>query len=334
MKLRNIILVTMALMPFLSNAQQKKGIEYSGFFDSYYWRGPLSITSGIGTAMYSGDLCSDFSCTKPSMYYTVGLGYKLWPRIFIGAEFDYFGLRATDKHESRGYDFTSKNMEVAAYLNYYIVEDIVRRHPDLNKKHKLLKPYIYLGISGMRYNVTENVGETTFPKYTGLVPVGLGLLFDITPRINVKVDAIYKIGFSDYLDGVSEKANPDKNDSYGMMRVKLVYTPKARRVKPKVIKIDEEQRAKWNTTSSDSTKPKAVTPKAEETTPDPDEDDSYYYDEPEDNNSSVEDIDGGDNYYDLPEDSDSEDTEDTDFDDTEEIEEESIEEEEWDDSDW
>ena len=276
MKLKSIIVLILAALPFVSSAQQKKGIEYSGFFDSYYWRGPLSITGGVGFAMYNGDLCSDFSCTKPAAYYTLGLGYKVWPRVFIGAEVDYFGLNGTDEQEVRGFEFTSKNVELAAYLNFYILEDIIKRHSDLNKKTILVKPYLYLGVSGMRYKVTDNIGEATFPKYTALLPVGVGVLFDITPRINVKVDAVYKIGFTDYLDGASETANPEKNDAFGMARIKLVYTPKARRVKPKKIKVDPAEREKWNQImNGDSTKPKAVTPK-EET---PSEEDAYYYEE-------------------------------------------------------
>lgn len=288
MKLKSIIVLILAAMPFISNAQQKKGIEYSSFFDSYYWRGPLSITGGIGLAMYNGDLCSDFSCTKPAGYYTLGLGYKLWPRVFVGAEVDYFGLNGTDEKEERGYEFTSKNVELAAYMNFYILEDIVKRHSDLNNKTMLVKPYLYLGVSGMRYKVTDNVGETTFPKYTALVPVGLGVLLDITPRINVKVDAIYKIGFSDYLDGASETANPDKNDAFGMARIKLVYTPKARRVKRKKIKVDPEEREKWNqiiNSGGDSTKPKAVAPKEDV----PSEEDAYYYEEEKTEEPEIED---------------------------------------------
>ena len=35
---------------------QKKPIEYSGFFDSYYYRGPVNITVGTNAAGYIGTL--------------------------------------------------------------------------------------------------------------------------------------------------------------------------------------------------------------------------------------------------------------------------------------
>lgn len=284
----------MAIMPFLSHAQKKKGIEYSGFFDTYYWRGPVSITGGVGMAMYGGDLCSDFTCAKPDMYYTLGLGYKLWPRIYIGGEVNYFGLNSTDKHSTRGYEFTSKNLELGAYFDLYLREDIVRRHNDLIKKTKVVKPYIHLGISAMRTKVTSNAGEISSAKYAPLLPVGFGILFDITPRVHLKVEGVYKIAFSDYLDGVNELANPESNDYYGMMRVKFVYTPKARRLKQRKIKVNAEERAKWSQKTGDSTQTKPVTPKAEEKV-DPDADDSYYYENDDEDNSSDGDTD--DSYY-------------------------------------
>lgn len=246
MKVRVLLVALVACVSSVVFSQAKKNIEYSGFFDSYYWRGPLSITGGVGLAGYSGDLCSTLDCISPSPYFSLGLGYKTWPRVYFGAEIDYFTLNAKDKSETRGFEFSSRNIELAGYVNFYLREDIVQRHQDLIKKRKIVKPYVYLGLSGMRYNVTDNVGETTFPKHTILVPVGAGVNFHITHRINVKLEGIYKIAFTDYLDGVSQQANPDRNDAFGIIRAKLVYSPFARRMKPKTIKVDAEQRALWN----------------------------------------------------------------------------------------
>ena len=40
----------------------KRQLEYSGFFDSYYFRGPVAITVGIGMVGYKGDLCGGLAC--------------------------------------------------------------------------------------------------------------------------------------------------------------------------------------------------------------------------------------------------------------------------------
>jgi hypothetical protein len=276
MKVKGFALLVTVLWSFALNGQMKKGIEYSGFFDSYYWRGPISITGGFGLASYAGDLCSDFSCSKIKPQFNLGVGYKLWPRVFIGGELNRFKLAATDVFPNRGFVFESKNTELAAYVNFYLLEDIVKRHNDLFTTKKIIKPYVHLGLSTMRYNVTVNATETDFPKYTFLIPVGAGLLVDYTPRVKFSLEAAYKFSFSDYLDGVSELASTEKNDGFGVLRAKVIYTPMAKRVHPKAMKLDEEEKEKWsNYYSQDSTKP-APKPATE---PDPEEQDPYYQDQ-------------------------------------------------------
>jgi hypothetical protein len=285
MKIRVVIGVLLSLFTLNVNAQVKKGIEYSGFFDTYYWRGPISFTGGLGIAAYSGDLCSDFTCTKLKPHYSLGVAYKLWPRVFVGGELSIFRLAANDKSDVRNLDFTSKNTELAAYVDFYLREDIVKRHSDLILSHKLVKPYVSFGVSAMRFNVDVAANEVSFPKYSMFVPVGGGIFFDVTHRIGVKTEAIYHLGFTDYLDGVSKLASVEGKDGYGTIRVKVVYTPQAKRMKPKKIKIDEEERKKWSEYySADSTKP-ASKPKVE---PDPEESDPYYNDAPKDEESDTD----------------------------------------------
>ena len=48
--------------------------DYSGFFDSYYYRGPLSFTGGIGTSMCTGDLSKGFYGT-PGLAFNLGANY-------------------------------------------------------------------------------------------------------------------------------------------------------------------------------------------------------------------------------------------------------------------
>jgi hypothetical protein len=277
MKKHIVLFILTLFLALTCQAQLKKGISYSGFFDSYYWRGPVSITGSLGLTGYTGDLCSDFSCAKILPYFSVGLGYKLWPRVFVGGEIDYFSLGAKDIYPSRGYEFKSKNIELAGYVNFFLIEDVIRRHNDLFVKHHKLKPYIYLGLSGMRYSVNVNVSETSFPKYTMLVPIGAGLKYEISPRVHLAAEAIYKISFTDYLDGISQLANPNKNDGYGITRIKLIYTPGVKRVHKKTQKISKEEKEKWiKHYSQDSS---AVAPK-KEVAPDPEESDPFYKDTP------------------------------------------------------
>jgi len=246
MKVNKIILFFLCVASMSIHGQFKKDLEYSGFFDSYYWRGPVSFTGGIGSALSVGDLCSDLSCTTLKPYYTVGAGYKVWPRVFFGGDLEIFNLEATDSDTVRNISFTSTNVQFTAYGTFSFREDIVQRHGHFLKKKKLFKPYAYLGVGVLRYDVTASIEEANFPKWTINIPVGLGAQFHITHRVSILAEAIYRIGFTDLLDGVSENGNPDRNDAFGSFSVKLRYTPFARRIKPKKVKIDPELRKQWN----------------------------------------------------------------------------------------
>lgn len=246
MRVKVLLVALLGMGSLVSNAQMKKGIEYSGFFDSYYWRGPVSITGGLGVAGYSGDLCSDLSCITPSLVTNIGIGYKIWPRVFLGAELDVFGLNATDKDPARNISFTSRNIGLSAYTDFYLREDIVRRHQDLVNGFKLFRPYVHAGITALNYNVEATVSEEDFPRTTLLFPIGLGANFHLTHRVNVQIEGLYHVSFTDYLDGVSENGNPDRNDAFATLRAKVIYTPFARRMKPKKIKVNSEQRRQWN----------------------------------------------------------------------------------------
>ena len=99
MKLKHLIIAVLTALSFTAQGQAKKGIEYSSFFDSYYWRGPTAITFGAGTTGYFGDVCGDLSCVKPRFDFNLGLGYKVWPRVFLGLELDYETFKAESIHE-------------------------------------------------------------------------------------------------------------------------------------------------------------------------------------------------------------------------------------------
>ena len=62
------------------NAQGKRHREYSGFFDSYYFRGPITYTVGFNVTGYSGDL-SKSPVNSLGYGISIGANYKTWPQI-------------------------------------------------------------------------------------------------------------------------------------------------------------------------------------------------------------------------------------------------------------
>lgn len=61
------------------------------------------------------------------------------------------------------------------------------------------------------------------PRVLPVIPVGAGIKYFFTPRLAVNAEASYRLAGTDYLDGFSRAANPDKNDHYLNYAVGLIY---------------------------------------------------------------------------------------------------------------
>ncbi|MFN3404579.1 MAG: hypothetical protein ACK40G_10825 [Cytophagaceae bacterium] len=223
-----------------SNAQHRE-IEYSGFFDSYYYRGPLSFTAGIGMAAYHGDVCKLFDCNKFGPAFSLGANYKIWPRVMFGAEFTYFRLKGEETiHPNRYLGFSSTNMELDAYARFYLIDDIVRNARDRNRPAATFKAFILAGAGINRFTASSfSIAKDTIPTdslfyvpegagafgYAPVFPVGFGLSFTITQRTTLIIDAAYRFTLSDQLDAVSLRGNPGNRDKYIIMNVKVQYSP-------------------------------------------------------------------------------------------------------------
>ncbi len=65
--------------------------------------------------------------------------------------------------------------------------------------------------------------STRTPRVMPVVPVGAGIRYSISPTIVLNAEASYRFSFTDYLDGFSRAANPDRNDHYYNIGVGLIY---------------------------------------------------------------------------------------------------------------
>lgn len=223
------------------NAQGKRHREYSGFFDSYYFRGPITYTLGGGMTAYRGDLSSGLIGTNSLGYgISIGANYKTWPRIAFGGEFSYFTLSGKDFDSQRSISFTSTNMELLAYGRFYFVDETVRVAPDRKKERDLVffKPYFTTGIGFLLYNPVSTSSNAAFdslkvtegksyPGYGPVIPVGLGFAICPTHRLSFVLEASYRFTFTDHLDDVSARGNSPKKDGYGFVSFKVQYCPGA-----------------------------------------------------------------------------------------------------------
>jgi opacity protein-like surface antigen len=63
----------------------------------------------------------------------------------------------------------------------------------------------------------------TLPKIIPVIPVGVGLRYAITPTISINAETNYRVTFTDYVDGFSFSANPDKRDHYHSHTIGIIY---------------------------------------------------------------------------------------------------------------
>ena len=89
-----------------------------------------------------------------------GVAYKPWPKVAFEGDIYYTTLSARDINRERNISFKSKNLELAVYGKYFLIDDIVRRHQDMFGKTKLVKPYVLLGISALYYNPQAALMDT------------------------------------------------------------------------------------------------------------------------------------------------------------------------------
>lgn len=237
------LVLIFGLVQIAFSQKDNRKIEYSGLFDSYYYRGPLSFTLGGSLNFYAGDLAKGTPGTKFKPGFSLGVNYKVWPRVMFGADFNYFQLASQDWLKRRSISFTSTNMELDLYTRFYLIDDRITR---ASQKHKLkfLKWYIVGGVGGIRYNpsstyyavpdsaymISENKG---FPGMTLVIPFGTGLQFNLSNRTSIVTELVYRYAFTDYLDGVSMRGNPGKKDGYLSFSAKVQYSPWGKKAKKK-----------------------------------------------------------------------------------------------------
>ena len=205
--MKTYFLLLLCLSSFIAQSQSKRTIEYSGLFDSYYYRGNISYELGTGVTLYSGDVCDEIDCNQLGPSFSFGMGTKLWPHVYFGGELSYWTYGASN--DEKNYEFSSTGIALAAIGRYYILDDVVRRHGDLRKKPRLFKPYITLGLGAAKISPSaKEIGSNTEVGAGGstvfYIPLGLGAAFDISYRSSIMLELVGNYAFSDQVDGLTK----------------------------------------------------------------------------------------------------------------------------------
>ena len=65
--------------------------------------------------------------------------------------------------------------------------------------------------------------QTTLPKSTWVIPIGLGVEYSVSPSVSVNAEINFRFTGTDYLDGFSKVANPNSNDRYYSSVLGIIY---------------------------------------------------------------------------------------------------------------
>ena len=64
----------------------------------------------------------------------------------------------------------------------------------------------------------------SLPPIIPVLPVGAGVRYSLNDRFSLIGETSYRLSFTDYLDGFSKAANPNKNDHYLSHSIGVIYS--------------------------------------------------------------------------------------------------------------
>lgn len=233
LKNKSVILVILLFNVTLINSQfQSKHLEIGVGFGAYIYQGDLT-PNRIGS----------FKTMKPGLHLfankimSSSLSYRLNLAIakLKGDESKYSN---PEYRQQRNFKFKSPLFE----LSGLVVWDI--RGNNFYRDKGRISPYFFTG-AGLSFlnikpdwsNFNAEFFSTESDVITGLqtdsqkklstihpfIPVGLGFRYEISNRLALNTEVTYRFIFSDYLDGFSYAANPDKDDHYHSITIGVIY---------------------------------------------------------------------------------------------------------------
>jgi hypothetical protein len=138
--------------------------------------------------------------------------------------------------QQRSFNFSTPLVELTGQLVY---NPLARNYADRG-----LAPYIFAGAGFSYLNIKRdwsNMNTEYFnsesavaqgllqdqqkqlPRFIPVLPLGVGVRYNLSSRFAVTAETVYRLPFTDYLDGFSQSVNPAKNDHYHSTTVGLVY---------------------------------------------------------------------------------------------------------------
>ncbi len=200
----------------------------------------------LGFLVYQGDLAPGRFGSFKTQKLSIGLHASkiLSPFFSARANLTFGKLKgddarysAPDYHQQRNFNFTTPATELSALLVWNVTGK--------NYADKGFSSYLFAG-TGLSFLKIKrdwrNINTTYFgpesseiwaglaadsahklPRIIPVLPVGAGIKYFITPNWAVNAETAYRIATTDYLDGFSQAANPNRKDNYLGYSVGIIY---------------------------------------------------------------------------------------------------------------
>ena len=202
----------------------------------------------IGGANYQGDLAS----AKRLSLKQTQVGGGIYARYHVGRKFSlrgsvfYSKLKGDDLNfvdeaawrADRALNFSNPVYEISFTPEWHFMGNTIQR--------TRVRPYAFAGIGAAFTNPTNNLAEKDkaavelepgyYPASHFSFPIGGGINFDVNEKFTLGVEASSHFPLTDYLDGISESANPNKKDWFIFGGITLGY--KIGRTSPKLVDTD------------------------------------------------------------------------------------------------
>jgi hypothetical protein len=223
--LRTLVLFALAVLPLGLLAQKE-------------WQGGLFQ----GLSNYQGDfVVEDYAFLKHSNL-SVGLQLRkgLSPNFGLRGGVTLVNLSGADdnypERAVRGFSFKNTMFEVMAGVEWEPFGHN-RYRSSISRRH-ILSPYLFTGVALVLMDPQPNLNYTGGPDEDPRVledlsanlknilftlPVGIGVSYDLDDHWVLAVEGGLRPTFSDYVDGLSQAGNPEKNDWYQVIGLRVNY---------------------------------------------------------------------------------------------------------------
>ena len=224
-----------------AQAQHQRQVRHYNRQGRPYYRGPLQLTLGGGTALYSGDLGNSPGDNFLSPALSLGVRYRLTPHLHLGSELSYLKLGARDQAKERGLAFTSTNGLGTVLLRFDLLPDesmfaasateapIFQVYVQGGAGLLLYNPQAYLGAARATEGTAFLAPERNdYPALAGVAPVGAGFTVRLLDQLRAGLEGNYYFTTTDQLDDINLRLGgaSQSNDGFGTLMLRLDYSLK------------------------------------------------------------------------------------------------------------